>query len=100
MLRRPCPNDSMLIPQVAQVCDGPEMVRFFWCWSCMELFAFIGEPGRLAAGFVKDGQGGWRTFRASGAVMDVQHVPPLLETSCGEVGGCAGPIRSDDHNGM
>ena len=72
MVRRPCPNDAMLIPQVAEVRDGPEPVRFFWCWSCGELFAFVGEPGRLAVGFAQDDPGCWRVFRAMWADRDVR----------------------------
>lgn len=71
MVRCRCPNDAMLIPQVAEVSGAAEPVRFFWCWSCAELFAFVGEPGRFAAGFVEDG-GGWRVFRAVGSPPDMQ----------------------------
>ena len=38
----------------------------------MELFAFVGDPRRLAAGFGEDGRGGWRVFRAVGTDRDVQ----------------------------
>ena len=73
MVRRGCPNDNMVIPQVAEVVvDGAEPVRFFWCWSCMELFAFIGDPGTLAAGFAEDGRGGWRVLQAEGAEREVE----------------------------
>jgi len=71
MPRRPFPNDRMVIPQVAEVC-AEELVRFFWCWSCQELFAFVGDPGRLVARLAADGQGGWRLFRAVGAAHEVQ----------------------------
>lgn len=73
MVRRPCPNDNSLIPLPAKVLDGAEMVRFFWCCSCMELFAFVGEPGRFAAGFARDAERGtWHLFRARGEDRDVQ----------------------------
>ena len=45
MVYRPCPNDAMFIPQVAELLDGDVLVRFFWCWWCMELSAFVGDPG-------------------------------------------------------
>ncbi len=67
-----CPNDAMVIPQAAEVLDGIEAVRFFWRCSCMELFAFVGEPGHLAAGFAQDGHRGWRVFRAVGTASEVQ----------------------------
>ena len=72
MVRRLCPNDAMPIPQVAVGLDGAEPVRFFWCWSCMELSAFVGEPGRLAARFAEYGRGGWRVFRAGGLERELQ----------------------------
>lgn len=73
MVRRLCPNDNSLIPLTAEVVDGAEVVRFFWCCSCMELFAFVGEPGRLAAGFARNTERGtWRLFRARGEDRDVQ----------------------------
>jgi hypothetical protein len=62
----------MLIPQVAEVPGAAGPVRFFWCWSCMELSAFLGEPDRLVARFGEDGRGGWRLFRAVGSAADVQ----------------------------
>ena len=71
MVHRPCPNDAMLIPQVAETHCGGELVRFFWCWSCIELTAFIGDPGRLAVRFAEDG-GGWRVFQAVGSEVDIQ----------------------------
>jgi hypothetical protein len=67
-----CPNDAMLIPLVVEVLDTTEPVRFFWCWSCQELFALLGEPARLVAGLGADGQGGWRVFRAVGSEPEVQ----------------------------
>ncbi len=72
-VRRLCPNDAMPIPLAAEVLEGNEVVRFFWCWSCRELFAFVGEPGQLAAGFAREAvSGAWRLFRAEGADNDVQ----------------------------
>jgi hypothetical protein len=62
----------MLIPQVAEVPGGRELVRFFWCWSCMELTAFVGDPGRLAVRFAEDGRGGWLVFRTVGSEGEVQ----------------------------
>jgi hypothetical protein len=67
-----CPNDATKIPQVAEVLEAAQPVRFFWCRFCLELFAFVGEPGRLAAGFGEDGQGGWRVFRTVGSSSDVE----------------------------
>jgi uncharacterized protein (TIGR02996 family) len=64
----------MSIPQVAEVLVGGKPVRFFWCWSCMELSAFIGDPGRLAVRFAEDGHVGWRVFQAVGSELDVQTV--------------------------
>ena len=72
MVRRPCPNDGMLIPQVAEMLCGDEPVRFFWCWSCGELNAFVGNPGRLAVRFAEDGHRGWRVFQAVGTERDVR----------------------------
>jgi hypothetical protein len=66
-----CPNDNMLIPRVADM-PGAEPVEFFWCWSCRELFAFVGNPARLAAELADDGQGGWRLFRAVGTEADLR----------------------------
>jgi hypothetical protein len=62
----------MIIPQVAEVLDGAKPVRFFWCWSCMELFAFVGDPSTLAAGFAEDGRGGWLVAGAVGAGRDLE----------------------------
>jgi hypothetical protein len=61
----------MPIPQVAEVQGAAERVRFFWCWSCTELFAFIGATDRLAAAFAENGRGGWRVYRAIGTAQDV-----------------------------
>jgi hypothetical protein len=72
---RRCPNDAMWIPQVAMYSGGAEPVRFYWCWSCAELFAYVGERahGRLAAGFARDeGAGGWRVSKAVGSERDTQ----------------------------
>jgi hypothetical protein len=57
----------MLIPLVAQLFAAGEPVRFYWCWSCMELSAFVGEPGNLAVRFASDNCGGWHVFQAVGA---------------------------------
>ncbi len=49
---RPCPNDAMRVPLVTEVPGASGPVRFFWCWSCMELSAFLalgkvmGPPSR------------------------------------------------------
>jgi hypothetical protein len=72
-----CPNDAMWIPQVAECSAGAEPVRFYWCWSCEELFAYVGEGpliGRLAAGFARDEEavGGWRVWKAVGSEHDMQ----------------------------
>lgn len=72
MAQRPCPNDAMLIPQVAEVLNGGESVRSFWCWSCMELSAFVGNPGKLAVRFAENGRNGWRVFQAVGCEAEVQ----------------------------
>lgn len=72
--RRPCPNDALLIPNVGEACDGAEPVRFFWCWSCMELFALVGNAsaGRWAASFAYDVEaGGWKLWKATGSERDV-----------------------------
>lgn len=69
-----CPNDSMLIPLVAEVVHGTEPIRFYWCWSCKELFAFVGSPGILVAGFAENGRGGWRVFRKIGNKQSVEMV--------------------------
>ena len=73
--RLPCPNDAALIPNVAEACDGAEPVRFFWCGSCMELFALVGKAsaGRWAASFAQDlGAGGWKLWKAISSERDVQ----------------------------
>jgi hypothetical protein len=62
----------MLIPRVAEFREGPKTVQFFWCWSCMELFAFFGNPGRLAAGFAQEPQGQWRVVETVGAENEVR----------------------------
>ena len=72
---RPCPNDALLIPKVAEACDGAEAVRFFWCRSCMELFALVGKAsrGRWAASFAQDvGADGWKLWKATSSERDVQ----------------------------
>jgi hypothetical protein len=62
----------MPIPQVAEVRTSAELVRFYWCRSCTELFAFVGNPGRLAAGFAWDvKRSGWRVFRVKGTEQDL-----------------------------
>jgi hypothetical protein len=67
-----CPNDGMVIRRVAEMFHGTDAVRFFWCWSCAELFAFVGTPGRLAAGFGWDQElGRWFLFRSHGTDDDV-----------------------------
>src|SRR5262245_61008297 len=82
MTRRPCPNDAMLIPKVAEVFSEAEPVQFFWCWSCEELFAFVGGPGRFAAGFAQAGRGGWQLFRSRGAERDVQLAAAAVSKVC------------------
>ena len=72
MTHIPCPNDAMQLPQVAEVATDAGPMRFFWCWSCEELFAFAGTPAVLVAGFAEGGQGGWRVFRAVGGKSAVQ----------------------------
>ena len=72
MVQRPCPNDAMFIPLVAEVFRGSDLIQFFWCWSCMELTAFVGDPGTLAVRFAEDGRGGWRVFHAVGIESEVQ----------------------------
>jgi hypothetical protein len=62
----------MLIPKVAEVFLEAEPVQLFWCWSCEELFAFVGSPGRFAAGFAQVRRGGWQRFRSRGAERDVR----------------------------
>jgi hypothetical protein len=71
MERRPCPNDAMLVPLVAEDRAGAEPVRFYRCWSCMELSAFVGDPGRLAVRFGRNGDG-WRVFAAEGSDPDTR----------------------------
>jgi hypothetical protein len=72
MARSRCPMDGSIIPQVAEVQIGTESVRLCWCASCGELFASLANPFREAAGFAKDGKGGWRLFRAFGSESEVQ----------------------------
>jgi hypothetical protein len=60
---------------VAEACGGAEPVRFFWCRSCMELFAFVGKAsaGRWAASFAQDVEsGGWKLWKATSSERDVQ----------------------------
>ena len=83
-----CPNDGMDIPLVSEVRVGAEPVRFFWCWSCEELYASVGNPGTDAAGFADDGRGGWRVSRVIGpkrevrvAVAAISHVGPFARTT-------------------
>jgi hypothetical protein len=72
MSRTRCPMDAALIPQVAQVTVGSEIVALSWCKWCQELFAFLVNSNRDAAGFAKDGRGGWKIFRAFGSEADVR----------------------------
>jgi hypothetical protein len=67
-----CPNDGMRIPQVAEFTDGDEPVRFFWCWSCAELFATVGGPGRDAAGFNRSESDRWQVVQGIGTEQDVR----------------------------
>ena len=68
-----CPMDAARIPLTAQVSEGTEVVRFYWCRWCTLLFASVGNPGRLAAGFARDAKfGTWNVFRVIGADHDVQ----------------------------
>jgi hypothetical protein len=60
----------MAIPQVAEVLTAGESVRCFWCWSCAELFAFVGDSSQTI-GFAEDGQGGWKLFRAAAPEHEV-----------------------------
>jgi hypothetical protein len=71
----------MLIPQVAEVRTAGELVRFFWCWSCEELFAFVGGACVLAAGFACQ-DGSWRVFRRVGNECDTQ----MAVTAVAQVG--------------
>jgi hypothetical protein len=64
--------DGALIPQVALVTVGSEIVALSWCKWCQELFAFLVSSNRDAAGFSKDDWGGWKVFRAFGAEGDVE----------------------------
>src|SRR5262245_16915151 len=61
-----CPNDSMWIPKVADVEEGDGRVSysFYWCWSCMELFAFTEPAHLLSVRLASNGAGGWRIFEA------------------------------------
>jgi hypothetical protein len=72
MVQHRCRNDGMRIPQVAEVLEKGEPVRFYWCWSCEELSAYVGDPPRLAVRFAEDGCGGWWVFHAPGAECDIQ----------------------------
>ncbi|MFZ1008074.1 MAG: hypothetical protein WAN65_14635 [Candidatus Sulfotelmatobacter sp.] len=72
MSRSRCPMDGALIPQVGQVTVGSEIVALSWCKWCQELFAFLVNSNRDAAGFTKDDVGGWKVFRAFGSDADVQ----------------------------
>jgi hypothetical protein len=81
MTRSSCPNDGALIPQDARVSAGSEVVTLSGCVWCQELFAFLANSGRDAAGFAKDGGGGWKVFRAFGSVADVR----LAETAVAQV---------------
>ena len=67
-----CPMDAALIPQVTQVIVGSEIVALSWCKWCQELFAYLVNSNRDAAGFAKDSRGGWKIFRAFGSEADVQ----------------------------
>jgi hypothetical protein len=71
MARYKCPNDGMVIPLVSEVHIEAERVRFFWCWSCMELFASVGDPGTDAASFAEGETGGWQLFRSRGTEHEV-----------------------------
>jgi hypothetical protein len=55
-----CRNDNSWIPLVGEHQRWPEsVVRFFWCPTCSELFAFVGgnEFGdRFAASFAYDNE--------------------------------------------
>lgn len=67
-----CLQDGMVIPLVAEVPAEEERVRFFWCWSCSALFAFVGDSHHVAVSFDKAGRGAWRVFHAEGPDAEVQ----------------------------
>lgn len=62
-----CPNDGVQIPQVGQFGAGSTLVRFYWCWSCQELFAHVGERGTLAATFAQDASRQWQVLKVLGS---------------------------------
>jgi len=57
----------MQIPRVAQFGADATLVQFFWCWSCEELFAYVGDKAVLAASFAKDKSQQWRVWKVIGS---------------------------------
>lgn len=81
-----CRNDSSRIPLVGEHRRWPKpLVRFYWCPSCEELFALVGENelgGRFAASFAFERVGGrfvlWKTGLYPTDVAVVEEVLPDL----------------------
>jgi hypothetical protein len=69
--RYACPNDGMMIPMMVDVQVEAELVQFFWCWWCAELFASVGNPRRAAGRFKRAGSG-WQLVQSEGAERDVR----------------------------
>jgi hypothetical protein len=65
-----CPNDNSRIPRVTEVSVSGTAFRFYWCWSCAELFAFNTSTDKLTASFGEDG-GGWRLYSVVGEADEV-----------------------------
>jgi hypothetical protein len=65
-----CPNDASCIPWVAEVSVSGPAFRFYWCWSCAELFVFNTSTDKLTASFGEDGDG-WRLFSAAAEADEV-----------------------------
>lgn len=84
MARYQCPIDAGIIPQVAEIHVEDKSVRFFWCLFCEDLFAFVGESRRFAAGFARGKHAGWWVFHRGSIDREVElaeaaisRLPPL-----------------------
>jgi hypothetical protein len=74
-----CPNDGMAIPQVAEVLESGESVRFYWCWSCAELFADFDHSAGTTIGFAENGKGGWVLFRSTAPDRELEIAIAAIE---------------------
>jgi hypothetical protein len=67
-----CLYDGCPIPLVAEVANGAEGVRFYWCSDCRKLFAAVGDSGRELIVFAVTGRGEWQMLSSRGTAEEVR----------------------------